>query len=70
MSVQKLFFPLQFLKEQELLNPNNVWIASYFHAKQIFIFGSLENSVGNNLQTQFSAGKDSESILSYVYSEL
>lgn len=66
MSVQMLFFPQKFLKEQELLNPNNVWIASHFHAKQTFIFFSLENSVGNNLQTLFSAGKDPESILSYV----
>lgn len=66
MSVQKLFFSQQFLKEQELLNPNNVWIAFHFHAKQIFIFVSLEKSVGNNLYTLFSAGENPESTLSYV----
>lgn len=48
MSVQKLFFS-QFLKKQKVLNPNNVQTASHFHAKQIFIFVSLEKSVGNNL---------------------
>lgn len=42
-------FHSNFLKKQELLNPNNVKIACHFHAKQIFILFSLEKSVGNNL---------------------